>query len=66
MLEIGDRVYINIPLQAAFLKNAKAKRRYNHKAAQVINIIEDRYLLSVDCGKFEWDERVLAKLVRRE
>lgn len=65
MLQIGDRVFINIPLQAAFLKQAKLKREYNCKPTQVIGIVGERYILEVDGGKFEWDERVLARLVER-
>lgn len=65
MLNIGDRVFINIPLQAGFLKQARAKREYNRRATYVTGIIGERYTLAADDGKFEWDERVLAKIVRK-
>ena len=64
MLNVGDKVFINIPLQAAFLKNASSKRKYNHRPACVTETAGERYLLDVDDGKFEWDERVLAILAR--
>lgn len=64
MLNVGDKVFVNIPLQAAFLKNAKVKRNYNHRPTHVIATVGDRYLLDIDNGKFEWDERVLAILAR--
>lgn len=66
MLEVGDKVFINIPLQAAFLKKANAKRQYNHKHTHIVAKSGERYLLAVDNGKFEWDERVLAMLSKVE
>lgn len=64
MLNVGDKVFINIPLQAAFLKNASAKRKYNHRPTHITATVGEKYLLDVDEGKFEWDERVLATLAR--
>lgn len=64
MLEIGDRVLINMPLQAVYIKNAAQKRHFNHKRATVLKILDgNRYLLDVDAGRFEWDESILARQV---
>lgn len=62
MLQAGDKVRINIPLQAAHIKCAAQKRDFNHQMATVVGEISGhRYTLDIDNGRFEWDESILAK-----
>ena len=61
MLQTGDKVRINIPLQAAYVKNAAQKRDFNHRTATIVKEIgSHRFILDVDGGRFEWAESLLA------
>ncbi|MEY8367110.1 hypothetical protein AALA22_15925 [Anaerovoracaceae bacterium 41-7] len=61
MLNINDRVMINIPETMCTVKNAKALRKFNHRVSKITEIVSDgSYRLDIDGGKYVWSKTILA------
>lgn len=66
-LNVGIPVMINIPTQAAFVKNASAKRQYNHKVARITEVAEDKKCrINLDDGYFYWEAEILCPLTQKK
>lgn len=65
-MEVGDIVRINIPIRANYIMEISQKRIYNNTQARVIEKLESgNCLLSIDDGKHEWEEQLLAKGMKK-
>ncbi|MGF6375065.1 hypothetical protein M2140_000099 [Clostridiales Family XIII bacterium PM5-7] len=64
-VEIGQKVIVNMPLQASYLTKSAERRKYNYKAAEIVEAVEDGYKINIDEGKFVWPASALAKPVAR-
>lgn len=64
MFAIGDKVIINMPLQAGHIEHAKQKRTFNHRITTICGICGDRYTLYIDGEKYRWEESILGRIIK--
>lgn len=60
MLQVNDKVMVNMPATACGVVNAKSMRKFNHRVATVTEVGEESCKLSIDDGKYEWPHSLLA------
>lgn len=63
MFDIGEKVIINIPIHAGFIKNAPQKRHFNHRIATICSMSDDKYILNIDDGMYKWEPQILGRVV---
>ena len=64
-LKEGDRVLINMPLQASAMPSAAARRKYNNKVATITEKIDSTFFkINIDGGRWLWSKEYLAVAIR--
>lgn len=68
IISAGIPVMINIPTQAPFVKNASAKRQYNHKVAKIteVEVKNRRCRINLDGGCFYWEPEILCPIRQKK
>jgi len=60
---IGDKVMVNMPLNATGVPHAAKLRQFNRKRGMVISVYGDKCRLDLDEGRNEWPQKVLGLIL---
>lgn len=60
-MKINDVVMVNMPVAVGKAADKKTARcEFNHKIAKITEVVDGKYKLNIDGGRFLWPESLLA------